>query len=95
MRDEPVTVTPGYASESVRRYFDLSSPHAEIMKSANLPTSMVIIQRINLGLFALLGELHATGNWRRIAEEIWPATDAEPSTPMGHAIREWEIESGR
>jgi hypothetical protein len=50
----------------------------------------VIIQRINLGLFALLAELEATANWRRIAEEIWPWVDAPPSTPMGEAIRHWE-----
>jgi predicted unusual protein kinase regulating ubiquinone biosynthesis (AarF/ABC1/UbiB family) len=90
MTDEVRTITPEYASESIRRFFDLTGPHAEIIRSANLPPSMVIIQRINLGLFALLGELHATANWRRIAEEIWPFTDGAPSTPMGEAIAEWE-----
>ena len=30
----------------------------------------MILQRINLGLFALLGELSVTADWRRIAEEI-------------------------
>jgi len=43
----------------------------------------VILQRINLGLFALLGELSATADWRRISEEIWPFTQAPPSTPWG------------
>jgi len=90
MADEVRTITPEYASESIRRFFDLTGPHADIIRSANLPASMVIIQRINLGLFALLGELHATANWRRIAEEIWPFTDGPPSTPMGEAVAEWE-----
>jgi predicted unusual protein kinase regulating ubiquinone biosynthesis (AarF/ABC1/UbiB family) len=88
--DEVVTVTGEYASESVRRFFDLSGPHAEIMKAANLPPSFVIIQRINLGLFALFAELGATANWRRIAEEIWPWVNAPASTPMGEAVAEWE-----
>jgi predicted unusual protein kinase regulating ubiquinone biosynthesis (AarF/ABC1/UbiB family) len=88
--DEVRTITPEYASESVRRFFDLSGPHAEIMKAANLPPSFVIIQRINLGLFALFAELGATANWRRIAEEIWPWVNAEPSTPMGDVVAEWE-----
>ena len=39
---------------------------------------MVIIQRINLGLYSLFGELHATGNWRRLAEELWPFVDGPP-----------------
>ncbi len=90
LHDEVSTVTPEYASESVRRFFDLSGPHAEIMKAANLPPSFVIIQRINLGLFALFAELGATANWRRIAEEIWPWVNAPPSTPMGEAVAEWE-----
>ncbi len=90
MTDEVRTITPEYASESIRRFFDLTGPHADIIRSANLPPSMVIIQRINLGLFALLGELRATANWRRIAEEIWPFADGAPSTPMGEAIAEWE-----
>jgi len=90
MRDEVATMTPEYASESVRRYFDLGSEHIEIMKAANLPADWVIVQRINLGLFALFGELGATGNWRRLAEEIWPWIDGAPSTRMGRAIRDWE-----
>jgi predicted unusual protein kinase regulating ubiquinone biosynthesis (AarF/ABC1/UbiB family) len=90
LEDRTTTITPEYASESIRRFFDRSGPHAEILRSANLPPAFVIIQRINLGLFALLAELQATANWRRIAEEIWPWVDAPPSTPMGEAIREWE-----
>ncbi len=94
LEDRDMTVTPEYASESVRRYFDLSSPHIDVMKAANLPPAYVIVQRINLGLMALFGELGATANWRRIAEEIWPWIDGPPSTPMGEAIREWEVAAG-
>ena len=43
-----------------------------------------------IGLFALLGELHATANWRRVAEEIWPHTRGPASTPMGERIASWE-----
>ena len=90
MDDAVMEITPEYSSESVRRFFDLSSPHAEVMKQANLPGSMVIVQRINLGLYALFGDLKARANWRRIAEELWPFVDAGPSTPMGERIAEWE-----
>ena len=54
-----------------------------------MPTDFVIIQRINLGLYALMGDMHATRNWRRISEEIWPFTDGEPSTPTGEAEQDW------
>jgi predicted unusual protein kinase regulating ubiquinone biosynthesis (AarF/ABC1/UbiB family) len=94
IEDRTMTVTPEYASDSVRRFFDLSGPYAEIIRSANLPPSMVIIQRINLGLFSLMAELGATANWRRIAEEIWPWADGAPSTPMGEAIAAWRATRG-
>lgn len=83
------TITPEYASETVRRFFDTSGPYAIMQKAANLPGSFVIIQRISLGLYAILGELHATGDWRKIAEELWPFVDGPPSTPMAHRIEEW------
>jgi predicted unusual protein kinase regulating ubiquinone biosynthesis (AarF/ABC1/UbiB family) len=49
----------------------------------------MIVQRINLGLFAILGEMHATADWRGISEEIWPFVQARPSTPMGEAEVSW------
>lgn len=94
MTDETREITSEYASDSLRRYFDLSGPHGEVMKSVTLPSFMVIIQRINLGLYALFGELRAVNNWRRLAEEIWPFVDRDPSTPMGERVREWEIAVG-
>ncbi len=81
-----ITVTSEYASAVVRRFFDVRSP---IAPYASIPRSYVILQRINLGLFALLGDLHATANWRDIAEEIWPFLQAPPSTPMGEAEAAW------
>ena len=87
--DAELTMTEEYASETVRRFFDTSGEHGEIMKAANVPKSMVIIQRINLGLYAILGQLEATANWRRMAEELWPWTDGTPSTPMGEAEAAW------
>ena len=87
--DEEVTFNPEYASETVRRFFDVGSPHAHVTKASNVPPSMVITQRINLGLHAVLGRLGATANFRRIAEELWPMVDGPPSTPMGEAEATW------
>ena len=82
-------ITPEYASETVRRYFDVSGEHGEIMKKANLPADFVIVQRINLGLYALFGEMGAEADWRCLAEEIWPFVDSTPCTDMGRAEVEW------
>ena len=87
--DREIPMTEEYASETVRRFFDTSGEHGEIMKAANVPPSMVIIQRINLGLYAILGQLGATANWRRIADELWPWVDGPPSTALGEAEAAW------
>jgi len=83
----PLTITSDYASSVVRRFFDLRSPVAPYI---SVPQSYVILQRINLGLFAVLGELSATADWRAIAEEIWPFVHGPASTPMGEAEAAWQ-----
>jgi predicted unusual protein kinase regulating ubiquinone biosynthesis (AarF/ABC1/UbiB family) len=82
----PRTMTSEYASSVARRYVDFKSPLAAY---ASIPRSYVIVQRINLGLFAILGQMNATADWRRISEEIWPFTSAPPSTPLGEAEIPW------
>jgi predicted unusual protein kinase regulating ubiquinone biosynthesis (AarF/ABC1/UbiB family) len=84
--DEDMTLTREYANSIVRHTFDRTSP---ISQYATVPRAFVFIQRINLGLYALLGELGATGNYRRIAAELWPFVDAEPSTDLGRAEAKW------
>jgi len=89
LRDEVATITSEYASETVRRFFDAGGPYGPIMKAANVPPSFVIIQRINLGLYAIFGQLHATANWRQISEELWPFVGGPPSTPLGDRAAAW------
>jgi predicted unusual protein kinase regulating ubiquinone biosynthesis (AarF/ABC1/UbiB family) len=81
-----VTVTPEYSSELVRRCFDVRGPLAPY---ATVPRAYAILQRINVGLFGVLGELRAAANWRAIAEEIWPFVHGPPSTPIGEAEASW------
>jgi predicted unusual protein kinase regulating ubiquinone biosynthesis (AarF/ABC1/UbiB family) len=82
----PLTITSDYASSVVHRFFDLRSPVADYI---SVPQPYVILQRINLGLFAVLGELSATADWRAISEEIWPFVQGPASTPMGEAEAAW------
>ena len=82
----PLTITGDYASSVVRRFFDLRSPLAGYI---SVPQPYVLLQRINVGLFAVLGELTATADWRAIAEEIWPFTHGPAATPMGQAEAAW------
>ncbi len=80
------TVAHEYASETVRRVFNSKSP---VAKAVSLPSMFVVVQRINLGLYALLARLGATADWRGIAEELWPMVDAPPSTELGELESRW------
>lgn len=84
--DREVTWSSEYASGIVRHTFDRTSPIAQY---ATVPKAFVFIQRINLGLYALLGELKATGNYRRMAEELWPFVAGPPSTPLAERETQW------
>ena len=84
--DAEMTWTPEYSSSIVRHVFDRTSPIAQY---ATVPKAFVFIQRINLGLYAILGQLGARGNYRRISEELWPMVSAPPSSPMGRAEHVW------
>jgi len=84
--DRDVTWSSEYASRIVRHTFDRTSPIAQY---ATVPKAFVFIQRINLGLYALLGELHSTGNYRRIAEELWPFVSGPPSTELAAREQAW------
>jgi hypothetical protein len=87
--DTTITWTPEYASATVRQTFDRNSPIAQY---ATVPADFVIIQRINLGLYAILGQLRATADYRKVAEELWPMVDGPPSTPLGEAEAAWVAE---
>ncbi len=85
--DKPITVTTGYSVGLLYQTFDAKT-HA-ILKHTNVPPTFALIQRINLGLFSILGQLGVTANWRAISEELWVWTDAPASTPLGEEEAAW------
>ncbi len=93
--DRDQTVGDEYASETVRRFFDSSTPEGRILKHTNVPPEFVVVQRINLGLYAVLARLRATANWHRIGRETWPWLDAPASTPLGELEASWRRRAGR
>ncbi len=82
-------ITGEFASEVVRRFFDVKGPYGAVMRHANVPPAFVVVQRVNLGLFAVLAALGATADWRSIAEELWPWVAGPASTPLGRLEADW------
>lgn len=87
-----LTWTGELASSNVRQVFNAAHP---VTRHTTVPPSFVMIQRINLGLYGILGRLRATADWRSVAEELWPMTDAAPSTALGRDEAAWWAEARR
>ena len=90
MEDRDYTFTLEYASKAMEKLLPVgpgASP--QIRRFGNLPPAFAILQRINVGMTAVMAHLGATANWRRIGEELWVFTDAAPSTELGRKERAW------
>jgi predicted unusual protein kinase regulating ubiquinone biosynthesis (AarF/ABC1/UbiB family) len=85
--DRPITVTSASASETVRQYLFKGEEFAELNKWGAVPPQFVILQRITVGLTAVLGRLNATANWHRILKELW--FGGPPASPLGEQEAIW------
>ena len=87
VEDAPTTLTPQWASETVRGYAIKDDLTRDINKWSTIPPDFLILQRITIGLLAILGRLNATANWQRILTELW--WDGPPASPMGEQEAAW------
>ncbi|MBV8305302.1 MAG: AarF/ABC1/UbiB kinase family protein [Acidimicrobiia bacterium] len=88
--DRSGVLDEAYASQTARKLFQLDGAGSPgIQRSGNVPPAYVILQRINLGLYAVLGQLRGKAPWRAISEEIWPWVDGPPGTELGRKEAIW------
>jgi hypothetical protein len=80
-------ITHEYAAAMIGKYFDPTG--SRVQKYANMLPDFAILQRINLGLYAILARLEAKADWLRITEEIWPFVNGAPTTPLGREEAAW------
>jgi predicted unusual protein kinase regulating ubiquinone biosynthesis (AarF/ABC1/UbiB family) len=90
LEDHSGVLDETYASLTARKLFQLDGAGSPgIQRSGNVPPAYVILQRINLGLYAVLGQLRGKAPWRAISEEIWPWVDGPPATELGQQEAAW------
>lgn len=65
---QPFTYTPQFAAEVIRMFFP-RGPHGPVLRKYSGTGEYTFITRIDTGITAVLGGLHATGPWRAIREE--------------------------
>jgi predicted unusual protein kinase regulating ubiquinone biosynthesis (AarF/ABC1/UbiB family) len=82
-RDEEIELTPEIATEVMIQMSDPRSRYFGKMRHETLPPDHLFGRRLEMLTLAVLGQLHATANWHRIARE-WIYGDA-PVTELGRA----------
>jgi predicted unusual protein kinase regulating ubiquinone biosynthesis (AarF/ABC1/UbiB family) len=84
---QPFQITPEIAARAIANEASPAGRFGRVVRSLSLPADYVFLSRIDLGLFAVLAELRATGDWRGIQAEL--DDGAPPATPMGEAEAEF------
>lgn len=74
---QPFTFTPEAVAELLGRMTDMDK---DVMRSVTVPKDFVFTNRLFAGLYSILGDLHATADWRAIFEECRTLT---PTTELG------------
>ena len=80
-QDEEVELTPEIATEVMIEASDPRSSHFRQMRHQDMRPEHLFGRRTEMLTLAVLGQLHATANWHRIARE-WMYDD-EPVTELG------------
>jgi predicted unusual protein kinase regulating ubiquinone biosynthesis (AarF/ABC1/UbiB family) len=80
-RDEEIELTPEIATEVMIEASDPRSSHFRQMRHQDMRPEHLFGRRMEMLTLAVLGQLHATANWHRIARE-WMYDD-EPVTELG------------
>ncbi|AHH16311.1 ABC1 family protein [Nocardia nova SH22a] len=85
--DEDITVTPELATSAVVLAIDPRAAEFSGMRHQRLPPEHVFSRRADLFTYAVLGQLHTTNNWHRLARE-WLYHEP-PATEIGVEIERW------
>jgi hypothetical protein len=85
--DRDFTFTSEYNAKSVEMVFKPKGEIAAVHKQMNMPHDFVLVNRIQWGVYSILAQLKATGNWHHIHREY--LDHAEPRTELGRADRSY------
>ncbi|MFN8036546.1 MAG: AarF/ABC1/UbiB kinase family protein [Acidimicrobiia bacterium] len=89
LHDEPFTFTREHVREVVEATMGIMGPYGDVVRNVTFPPNQMILNRMQIGLMALLARLGATANWAAIMDEY--LFDAPPSTELGREAAAWPI----
>ena len=84
---ERFTFTREWVSETLAKVIDITGERGDVIRSLNMPTSYVVLDRVVWGVSGMLGRLGAENCWRAILAEY--RKGAAPSTELGEMEAVW------
>ena len=93
LHDQPLRIDPDYVGRLLAQLMEVSPQAIRFLREVKVPPEEIWWRRVTVGVFAILGQLHATANWHRIMREY--VFDDEPSTELGGQEREFWRSRGR
>ena len=91
LEDDEIQVDSELVMRAIASVSDPRSEFFDLMRRENLPANELMGRRMETGVLAVLGQLHARRNWNRIGREWWFAD--EPATELGR--QEWDYFESR
>jgi predicted unusual protein kinase regulating ubiquinone biosynthesis (AarF/ABC1/UbiB family) len=85
--DRAFTFSRDYNRKSFRMIFKPEDRFKGYEKKLNMPADFVFVNRIQWGVYSILADLGATGNWHRIDAEY--RLGSEPHTDLGRVDRDF------
>jgi len=74
-------IDPSYVRRTLESGYPPRSTWFSLLRRLAFPAPTLLLRRMEIQTLALLGELHATGDWATIAAEHW--AHQPPQTPLG------------
>jgi predicted unusual protein kinase regulating ubiquinone biosynthesis (AarF/ABC1/UbiB family) len=87
LTDEEFTVDRAYVGNLMATTSQINAEMFRLARSISVPADDLMINRMGIGVVAVLGQLGVTRNWYRMARESWFGDP--PATEMGAAEQEF------
>jgi predicted unusual protein kinase regulating ubiquinone biosynthesis (AarF/ABC1/UbiB family) len=89
LSDREVRIDPEYVGRVLSQVMDpkFITHGIRVARDLQVPPEEIWFRRVEIGVFAVLGQLRASGNWHRMTRETWFGDP--PATELGAAEREY------
>ncbi len=89
LSDRDVRIEPEYVARILAQVMDpkFIAHGIRVARDLQVPPEEIWFRRVEIGVFAVLGQLRAAGNWHRMARETWYRDP--PATELGELEQEY------